>query len=95
MDFIPSQRYIELMDKAMNGEYVDDNELDEAKLEYDKSVLDASARSDAWEENEVAIEKSFQSSVASIISKARNSEKKKLTPLGLPQKKNEEGQSEK
>lgn len=92
MHFIEPKKYAELMDKILDGEDVDKDELEAAMKEYEEALGQAVRMSNALEERESNMEKSMNASIASIVSKAKSAEKKKLTPLGVPKKETEGGQ---
>lgn len=92
MHFIEPKKYAELMDKILDGEDVDKDELEAAMKEYEEALEQAVRMSNALEERESNMEKSMNASVALIVSRAKSTEKKKLTPLGVPKKETEGGQ---
>lgn len=80
------------MNKVAAGESVDASEIDEAKKQYKEYLEIASTRSDGWEASQVSDDKEIGNKITALISTARKSNKSKLTPLGIPGGKTEEGQ---
>lgn len=92
MHFIEPEKYEKLMDKILDGEDVDKDELEAAMKEYEEALEQAVRMSNALEQRESNMEKSMNASIALIVSKAKSAEKKKLAPLGVPKKETEGGQ---
>ncbi len=92
MNFLPPQKYVEIMNRVASGESDDASEIDDAKKEYEEYLEIASARSNGWEASQVVEDKEIGNKITALISTARKSNKSKLTPLGIPGGKTEEGQ---
>lgn len=83
---------MDLLDRSENGEEITKEEWAEANEEYESALAKAIETSNAWWQSQVAQENLNNQRNILTISKARQSEKKKLTPLGVPKKETEGGQ---
>lgn len=92
MEFVAPQKYVDLLDDALEGKKIDKDRIEQAQKEYDKILEETAQRSSTWEIDQTTAEGELSGFVARTTSEARKAHKSKLTPLGVQGTETKEGQ---